>query len=227
MISSIISFVHHLTLQKSCNTFSFQLKGCLVGVRVPFGIPVACKVLLSRAIKDPEREVGEQAFLTLRDAGCVKGMMGSMYLEERIFSPEVWSVCVWFEGKDVWTCGGDDSCYRFQDISSNLVLEKSRSTCAMELTTEYCFGDFILEVLAVSKFATENSDSDGSSSSSDSSEEVDDFGSSASEQEEESQGEYDQDAQARDRSSVGIWQARFANPTKPLWWNCVPNPVCA
>ena len=94
MISSIISFVHHLTLQKSCNTFSFQLKGCLVGVRVPFGIPVACKVLLSRAIKDPEREVGEQAFLTLRDAGCVKGMMGSMYLEERIFSPEVWSVCV-------------------------------------------------------------------------------------------------------------------------------------
>lgn len=55
-----------------------------------------------------------------------------------------------------------------------------------------------VEVLAVSKFATENSDSDGSSSSSDSSEEVDDFGSSASEEEEESQqGEYDQDAQAR------------------------------
>ena len=47
------------------------------------------EVLLSRAIKDPEREVGEQAFLTLRDAGCVKGMMGSMFLEERIFSPEV------------------------------------------------------------------------------------------------------------------------------------------
>lgn len=44
---------------------------------------------MSRAIKDPAREVGEQAFLTLRDAGCVKGMMGSMYLEERIFSPEV------------------------------------------------------------------------------------------------------------------------------------------
>eukprot|EP00434_Breviolum_minutum_P022578 symbB.v1.2.019923.t1/scaffold1652.1/size121070/3 len=100
------------------------------------------EVLLSRAIKDPERDVGEQAFLTLRDAGCVKGMMGSMYLEERIFSPEV---------------------------------------------------------LAVSKFATENSDSDGSSSSSDSSEEVDDFGSSASEEEEESQqGEYDQDAQDKE-----------------------------
>ena len=53
----------------------------------------------------------------------------------------------------------------------------------------------------MSKFATENSDSDGSSSSSDSSEEVDDFGSSASEEEEESQqGEYDQDAQARSSS---------------------------
>ena len=46
------------------------------------------QVLLSRAIRDPERQVGEQAFLTLRDAGCVKGMMGSMFLEERIFSPE-------------------------------------------------------------------------------------------------------------------------------------------
>ncbi|CAK9030561.1 unnamed protein product [Durusdinium trenchii] len=47
------------------------------------------ELLLSRAIKDPEPKVGEQAFLTLRDAGCIKGMMGSMYLEERIFSPEV------------------------------------------------------------------------------------------------------------------------------------------
>lgn len=34
------------------------------------------ELLLSRAIKDPVREVGEQAFLTLRDAGCIKGMMG-------------------------------------------------------------------------------------------------------------------------------------------------------
>ena len=47
------------------------------------------ELLLSRAIKDPDPRVGEQAFLTLRDAGCVKGMMGSMFLEERIFSPEV------------------------------------------------------------------------------------------------------------------------------------------
>ena len=88
----------------------------------------------------------------------------------------------------------------------------------MELTTEYCFGDFTLEVLAVSKFATENSDSDGSSSSSDSSEEVDDFGSSATEQEEESQGEYDQDAQARDRSSVD-------SPTKPKVEFCAQSCV--
>lgn len=47
------------------------------------------EVLLARAVKDPEIEVRERAFLTLRDAGCVKGMMGSMMLEERIFSPEV------------------------------------------------------------------------------------------------------------------------------------------
>ncbi|CAE7304521.1 unnamed protein product [Symbiodinium pilosum] len=47
------------------------------------------EVLLARAVRDPEIEVRERAFLTLRDAGCVKGMMGSMMLEERIFSPEV------------------------------------------------------------------------------------------------------------------------------------------
>ena len=47
------------------------------------------EVLLARAVKDPEIEVRERAFLTLRDAGCVKGMMGSMMLEERIFAPEV------------------------------------------------------------------------------------------------------------------------------------------
>mmetsp|Transcript_61719 Transcript_61719/g.147156 ORF Transcript_61719/g.147156 Transcript_61719/m.147156 type:complete len:210 (-) Transcript_61719:271-900(-) len=47
------------------------------------------ELLLSRAVKDPETEVKERAFLTLRDAGCIKGMMGSMALEERIFSPEV------------------------------------------------------------------------------------------------------------------------------------------
>mmetsp|Transcript_30395 Transcript_30395/g.68210 ORF Transcript_30395/g.68210 Transcript_30395/m.68210 type:complete len:419 (-) Transcript_30395:216-1472(-) len=47
------------------------------------------EVLLARAVKDPEKEVQERAFLTLRDAGCIKGMMGSMSLEERIFSAEV------------------------------------------------------------------------------------------------------------------------------------------
>lgn len=74
-----------------------------------------------------------------------------------------------------------------------------------------------VEVLAVSKFATENSDSDGSSSSSDSSEEVDDFGSSASEEEEESQqGEYDQDAQAR--SSSVLYQFVSMNEIESSFW---------
>lgn len=88
----------------------------------------------------------------------------------------------------------------------------------MELTTEYRFVDFTaVEVLAVSKFATENSDSDGSSSSSDSSEEVDDFGSSASEEEEESQqGEYDQDAQAR--SSSVLYQFVSMNEIESSFW---------
>eukprot|EP00438_Fugacium_kawagutii_P002384 Skav201013 [mRNA] locus=scaffold991:363184:369331:- [translate_table: standard] len=106
------------------------------------------EVLMSRAIKDPAREVGEQAFLTLRDAGCVKGMMGSMYLEERIFSPEV---------------------------------------------------------LAATKFATQNSDSenDSDSDSSDSeSEDVEDFGSSASEAEEEEASE-DLQAQQAARGVAG------------------------
>jgi len=100
------------------------------------------EVLLSRAIRDPERQVGEQAFLTLRDAGCVKGMMGSMFLEERIFSPEV---------------------------------------------------------LAASKLATENSDSDSESSSDLGSEEdVDDFGSSVGEEEQEEESEDDQAAQDKE-----------------------------
>ena len=53
------------------------------------------------------------------------------------------------------------------------------------------------QVLAASKFATENSGSDSESSSdSDSEEDVDDFGSSVSEQEEEEESEDDQAAQA-------------------------------
>eukprot|EP00931_Biecheleriopsis_adriatica_P019982 TRINITY_DN13472_c0_g5_i1.p1 TRINITY_DN13472_c0_g5~~TRINITY_DN13472_c0_g5_i1.p1 ORF type:complete len:407 (-),score=102.99 TRINITY_DN13472_c0_g5_i1:47-1234(-) len=47
------------------------------------------EVLLSRALKDPDDDVKHTAWEALRNAGCEKGMMGSMHLEERTFSPEV------------------------------------------------------------------------------------------------------------------------------------------
>lgn len=47
------------------------------------------EIVLARALQDPDFDVKSAAFEALRDAHCVKGMHGSMELEERFFSQEI------------------------------------------------------------------------------------------------------------------------------------------